>query len=168
MKKINSILTMALIALVMGIASCSKSSPVVEYANEIDKATKVIASATDLKDLESKSLEADQDKTNQIITDNADYVLTDSDKDILKEALGNLIKTSLIKGMEFSGQKVSDEEVESYVKMVVDPNIDKATTLGDLLPNNTVIEEEQIIEEITPDSVAVNSASALVDTIAAK
>ena len=54
MKKINSILTMALIALVMGIASCSKSSPVVEYANEIDKATKVIASATDLNDLESK------------------------------------------------------------------------------------------------------------------
>lgn len=159
MKKINSILSMVLLALVIGFASCSKQTPVTEFCSQIDKFTKEINDAKDLQQLQNISTSEYQANADKILEENADYVLTDADKAALKKSMINLIKASISKQAEFFGYPVDEKQVDDMAKSI-EPTIDAATTFGDIdkQPNGQggaqFEEVEEIVEEITPDSIA--------------
>lgn len=159
MKKINSILSMVLIALVVGFASCSKQTPVTDFCSQIDKFTKEINDAKDLQQLQNISTNELQANTDKILEENADYVLTDADKAALKKSMTNLFKASISKQAELIGYPMDEKQIEDMAKSI-EPTIDAATTFGEInnQPNNQSSaqfeEEEEIVEDIVPDSIA--------------
>lgn len=130
MKKLYSILSVSLLALVIGFASCTKQSPAIEFCNQIDKFVKEMNEAKDPQQLEALSASKYQEQAIKICEQNADYVLTEADKEALKKSLNNLLKTSMTKQYEILGQPVDETAIESFAKSI-DPTIEKATTLGE-------------------------------------
>ena len=159
MKLIKTVLLLAVVALATGLGACSKNdNPAEKFAGEIEKITKEVNSIKTqegFQDLQSGLLAADQ-----IAKDNADYVLTDADKETIKKAMGDFFRSVFKKGMELEGHEVSDAQIDMMVNMAT-ASVDRASTLGELSSpaqgaTETVVEEATVIEE-PADSDAVAS-----------
>ena len=122
------------------LSSCSKggsSSPVDEYINILDEATKKTEQIKSYDDLTNVQSIISPEEAMKIVRDNADYVLTDNDKDKLKKSYDKLLKVAYEKTAKFGGLP---EEMQKNALMQADlvieaanKQIDRANTMGDLM-----------------------------------
>ncbi|MCH5228874.1 MAG: hypothetical protein J1F12_02635 [Muribaculaceae bacterium] len=139
MKKQNYFISLLFCVVLALSVSCGKgggNTPVDQYVEVLDQArekTEKINSTADL--LNFQDIVNPQDAWN-IIKDNSEYVLTDSDKDKLKKSYDKLLKVAYEKTIEYGG--LPDEmkdATKAQVDLIIDAankGIDNAKTLGDL------------------------------------
>ena len=138
MKKINLFIGLLIFSFSLGIVSCGKSSnsPVDQYVDILDEATKKAEKISSMADLMNVQSIISPEDALAIVSKNSDYVLTDSDKDKLKKSYDKLLRVAYDKTTEFGG--LSDEvkkQTKAQVDLIIEAankGIDNAKTLGDL------------------------------------
>lgn len=146
----------AVAAMAMTLGSCNSKNPVVEFADAMNAITEKINKTTSVNEFEA--LNPEFEAADKILTDNADYVLTEDDKTILYDVLTKSTKAIVAKAAEFQGLEGAESQ-DSYIETQVKALVSKATTLGSLNENNVVEEAEyeqaELIEPAEADSTAV-------------
>ena len=134
MKKIKTVLSLALAVMVMALTSCGNKAgnPAEEFAAYLDKIAGQVKSYNSETDFEK--IQPEMEAADKIVTDNADYELTDNDRQAIKDALGNFYRTTMSKSFELANQQVSEGQLDMMVNMITS-SIDNIKTLGEL--NNT-------------------------------
>lgn len=135
MKTIRLILPLLLITLF----ACGKheDSPVDQIVTLLDQATEKTQNITSVAQLNDvQNIISPEDVWN-IIQENANYKLSNSDKDHLKKSYDKLVRVAYEKSCEF----VSSDEMKKLMKNQLDllmegikKNIDNAETLGEIRP----------------------------------
>ena len=134
MKKLSLFLSMIVMLAACQFTSCSKSnSPVDQIVALIDKNTKEIKKMdlNDISDLQNMFTP----EVDEIIKENSDYELTDSDKNKLKKSMKGFADATYDKVTENLPIKALKEEMKSQLEIVlaaVDYKIESAKTLGDI------------------------------------
>lgn len=150
MKAIKSILALVAVALVAGLGACSKQTPAEQFANEITKIadqTNKISSPEEYASLQDGIVAADT-----ILATNADYQLTDKDREAIKAAMKEFYTATFTKYGEFQNQEMPQVQIDMVINMM-NGFIDKARTLGDLR------DPSQASEEFVDDTIEIISDS---------
>lgn len=129
MKSIKSILALAIIAILVGLSSCGKATPAEQFAEELNKLTKDVSSVKTAD--EYMKIQEGIQAADKIITENADYQLTDKDRDAIKSAMKNFFSAMFNKIGELQNQEVPAGQVDMMVNMITGA-VDNAKTLGEL------------------------------------
>lgn len=138
MKKLKFLLFVALTFGCTYIVSCSKSgnSPVDQYVELLDQATKKAEKISSMSDLTNVQGIISPQEAMKIVSDNSDYELTDNDKEKLKKSYDKLLKVAYEKTAEYGGvPEEYKEQVKTQVDLIIEAankGIDNAKTLGDL------------------------------------
>ncbi len=161
----NAIKTLTILASVLfsiGLSSCNKQNPALEFVDIITDVTSQIENVQNIEEFEA--LDSQLKVGDKYVNDHADYVLTESDKDAISKALSDMIKASFAKQAEFNGgTEIPDEQIEMYTQSLT-MFIQNANTLGELNNQNAEIEDETsegIIEETPEDSVITEVVDSL-------
>ena len=135
MKHLKPIFSLILLFTLFQFSSCGHVTPVdqiVEILNQATQKTKEIQNPDELSNI--RNIVSPDDVWN-IIRENSDYVLTDGDKDKLKESFNQLISTAYEKSAEFVNDEDSKNAFKSQLDLMmkaIDNNIDRANTLGEI------------------------------------
>ena len=160
MKSIKTVIALVAVALTLGMGACKSSNPADEFASALDKLAKETESIKDEAGVQV--IESGIEAANEILKANSSYELTSADKETIKKAMSNYLKTAYTKAFDLQGIQAPADQIDMMVSMAT-ASIDKASTLGELTPSNNsdapAIEEE-VIEEVgeavtLPDSIAV-------------
>lgn len=118
------------------LGACSKSDTPVDQIVEImkgyEKMIDQIHSPEGVKDCVSL---ISTSEVNEIIKENADYKLTDSDKKELKKNYDKLIEKAYNKTVEYVPSETVRKQTKQLLDLIkegIDENIDNAETLGDI------------------------------------
>ncbi len=155
MKAIKSILALAMVAILMGLGACSKATPAEQFAEALNKLSSQVASVKTPE--EYAKIQEGIQAADKIITENADYQLTDNDRTVLKEAMKNFFTATLNKVGELQNQEIPEAQVDFMVNMVTAP-VNNAKTLGELnkpMQGGTLIDDNN---DAKPDSDIVEDA----------
>ena len=141
MKKLISTLCLAFFLITgLQLSSCAggsdSNSPVAQYVELLEKATKQIEGISNLEELKDVQRGVESQQATTLLLESKDYVLTDSDKEKLKKATDKMLKAVFDKSIELSGleedmKKTMKDQSELAIE-AVNKNIDKATTLGQI------------------------------------
>lgn len=138
MKKINLFLGVLATVLVLGVCSCSKggNSPVDQFVEILDQATKKAEKISSMQDLLNVQQIISPEEAMSIIRENSDYELTDKDRDKLKKSYDKLLRVAYEKTAEYGGlpeelKKQTEAQIDLYIE-AANNGIDSAKTLGDL------------------------------------
>lgn len=158
MKTIKTILSLALIAMVMALTSCGNkgNNPAEEFVASLDKITKEVKSFNSEEDFQK--IQPLMEAADKIVTDNSTYELNDNDRDAIKEALGNFYRVTMTKSFEIAKQEISDDELNSMVSMIT-ASVDNIKTLGQLNEAPTSNEAIEFSESDVTEAVADMSDS---------
>lgn len=121
----------------MFLMSCRSESPAEQCAKDVEKIAAEIdgmpSDASTMKRIE-ESIPKWNDELDAHINANADYVLTEADKEALKKAVKSLFEVSTKKSMEVLGERPAGAEamINQMLENTVYPAIDSSKTLGDL------------------------------------
>lgn len=128
-----------LLALPCVLDSCSKSgtdNPVDEYVMILDQAAQKAEKINSLEDLLNVQEIISPEAAFNIVRNNADYELTDKDKEKLKKSYDKLLRVAYEKTSEYGD--LSEEvkkQTKSQVNLIIEAankGIDNAKTLGEL------------------------------------
>ena len=152
MKTIKSVLSLALVAIVMALTSCGNKSnnPAEEFVASLDKITNEIKSFNSEADFQK--IQPLMEAADKIVTDNSTYELNDNDREAIKEALSNFYSAAMTKSFEIAKQEISDDELNSMVSMITS-SVDDIKTLGQLNQapsSNGALEfsENEVVESV--------------------
>lgn len=131
MKTIKSVLGLALIAIMFTLGSCGKKAgnPVEEFAASINKIAQQVKSFNSENDFEK--IQPEMEAADKIVIDNADYELTDNDRQTLKDALRNYYRATVSKTFEITKEEISEDQIDMIVNLGL-LAIDNINTLGQL------------------------------------
>lgn len=161
MKMIQKIAFFVAIILTVSVSGCKKQTPADEFVKIIDGITAQIKDTQNLNDI--MALAPQMNEGDEFVKNNADYVLTDADKDAIAEALITLTKAVSAKHAELKGTTVSSDSDDAYFQILT-AHIKASKTLGDLSSNQGFTPEEEIIEEtIEPNMVSDTTATEIDD-----
>lgn len=154
LKKLFAAFAIAILTLTF--SSCSKSSsPVQQFANALNSMTAKIDKADNIEDF--NAVGKDLENADQIIKDNAGYVLTVEDKTTLTAAIIALSKASYYKGAKFNGMEVSELHT-SFMEQNIRNLVARAKTLGNLNDNSLIADEAiETAETVEPATEANDS-----------
>lgn len=134
--KIGVLITALLIC--VSIVSCGKggNTPVDMFVDVLDHATKQIEQInSETEFLEAERIFSPEEAWN-ILQDNADYILTDKDKEKIKKSYDKLLETAYEKSIAYSGLPQSlTEQYRSEIQFITvkaNEKIENSNTLGDL------------------------------------
>ena len=139
MKKFNIILfSLIAFSCCISVSSCGKSgnTPVDQFTDLLEQATQKAEKISSMADLVNVQEIISPEDAMKILQENADYKLSDSDKDKLKKSYDKLLKVAYEKTAEYSG--LPDEykkQAKAQVDLIIEAannSIDQAKTLGDL------------------------------------
>ena len=136
MKKLKLFLGLLGIVGAFLIVSCghkSGNSPVDQYVEVIDNATEKAKQLSSLEDLSNLQEIILPSEAVEIISNNADYVLTDKDKEKIKKSFDKLLRAAYDKTAEYQG--VPGDLRKTQVDILLqgaNNQIDASRTLGDL------------------------------------
>ncbi len=140
MKKIRLFTLLFCAAMMISICSCSKKqTPADQLVNDLNALTEKLDKTNSME--EAMALTPEMDSVNQIIYNNRDYVLTDKDKEAIIEAMINLTLAS----SKHSSYTPSEVEI-GILKTTLTEMINKANTLGDLIPAGAPAAAEEGVE----------------------
>ena len=138
MKKLFNLTFGAFLMLFMlQISSCGESTPVDKFVDLINEATSKVKSVKNIQEIANldevfENLGKGQE---QYFQDNADYELTDADRNKIKKAINGLFEAVIDKTVDLSGGMVTKSQMEGaigqYTKLF-EAQIDKCQKLGDL------------------------------------
>lgn len=138
MKRINLFLSLIVILGAGLLFSCGKGgkSPVDQYVEILDQATEKAEKISSMADVLNVQQIISTEETTKLLKDNADYELTDKDKEKLKKSYDKLLKVAYNKTTEYSGipdsmKKQTDGQLELIIE-AANKVIDNAHTLSDL------------------------------------
>ena len=128
---------MVAIATILLLPGCSKdNSPVDQYVKLLDQASDKAEKISSIGDLVNVQEIISPENANEIIRQNKDYKLSDSDKEKLKKSYERLLRIAYKKTIEYGGlEEASRKQMENQIDLFLDgakASIDKAHTLGDL------------------------------------
>lgn len=138
MKQFRLTLAFAMLISLLGVYSCGKggNNPVDQYVEILDQATKKAEQINSMSDLVNVQAIISPEDAAEIVRQNADYELTDKDKEKLKKSFDKLLKVAYEKTAEFGGLPESmKDQAKAQVDLLIEGaniSIDQAKTLGDL------------------------------------
>lgn len=138
MKKISVFALASLaICLSLSVISCAKETPAGVYAEIFDNLADRIDNATSKEECAILLLSSQNEcyaRIDSLMAENATYVLTSDDKELLKSTLKRYMEVMLKKRAELGGPDPEFDDADAEEKLHTDiyPVIDAARTLGDL------------------------------------
>ncbi|MCH5233072.1 MAG: hypothetical protein J1E78_05465 [Muribaculaceae bacterium] len=136
--KLSKFLFAGCLAAAMSVAvSCGKSNnPVDQYVDVLDKAISTMEKVNSAEELSTAQSLISPEDAAEIVRNNADYELTEADKEKLKKAEHKLIDLSIEKTLKYNNlPEEYKEAAKAQMELLIDANdkrIDNAKTLGDL------------------------------------
>ena len=138
MKKLKFLLSFVILLAACQLSSCGKggNSPVDQYVEILDNATKQAEKINSMSDLMNVQQIISPEDAMEIVRNNADYKLSDSDKDKLKKSYDKLVRVAYDKTAEYSGlPEEMKDQLKGQVELVIEAAnkaIDAAQTMGEL------------------------------------
>ena len=139
MKKLQFLLGILMILGACQLSSCGKgggNSPVDQYVEVLDQATKKAEQISSMSDLLNVQAIISPQEAMNIINENADYELTDSDKNKLKKSYDKLLRVAYDKTIEFGGlSEDMKKQTKAQIDLIIDAankGIENAKTFGEL------------------------------------
>lgn len=138
MKNIKFLLSLLVIVAGLSMVSCGKhgNSPVDQYCEILDRLTDKIESATTINDLANLQQYLNPEEGVEIIKNNSDYLLTESDKKNLIKSIDRLLDSAYNKSVELSGISGPEKEmVKSQIdlaKQAMKVKVESSTNLGEM------------------------------------
>ena len=135
MKLFKTIFSFFLLFSICQLSSCSHNTPVDQIVEILDQAAQKTKELQNPDELTNIRNVVSPDDVWNIIRENADYKLTDGDKDKLKDSFNKLISAAYDKSAEFVNDEDSKKMVKSQLDLMtkaIDNNIDRANTLGEI------------------------------------
>lgn len=123
----------------LNIVSCndSGSKAVDQYIETLDRATEKVEEINNFSELLNYKEIISSEEVEKIISQNPDYLLSDSDKERIKKSYDKLLKTAYEKTIQYSGlPEAYQKEANTKIEMLIHKanyGIDNAETLGELL-----------------------------------
>ena len=135
--KVSRLLSSGILFLAaMALLSCVRQTPVDRYTEIMGKLTEEIEKCQDISDITRISNSRLGEESTAIIQENADYELTDSDKEKIKEANDRMMQAIFNKTVELSGIPTEmHSRVQAQMNTTIEmfnAEIDNSKTLGDL------------------------------------
>ena len=135
MKLFKTIFSFFLLFSICQLSSCRHNTPVDQIVEILDQAAQKTKELQNPDELTNIRNVVSPDDVWNIIRENADYKLTDGDKDKLKDSFNKLISAAYDKSAEFVNDEDSKKMVKSQLDLMtkaIDNNIDRANTLGEI------------------------------------
>lgn len=146
---------LAILTITFAFNSCSKPTPVKQFTDALNSITEKIDKATSLEDL--NDLGKDMENADQIVKDNAGYVLTDEDKTAISDALVKLSVASFTKNAKLHGFETTEMQT-AIIEQSLKDLVSNATTLGNLNDNSMAAEESiEMTETAEPAAETTDS-----------
>lgn len=137
MKVIKQTALLLIVFMAVALSGCGDSTPAAQVAKIIDEAAAQIDKTESAEDAVAEIRRQQSEvlpQINEIIEQNADEELSDSDKSRLRDAMKRFVEVNIKKSASLSQEKPEslDATANMLLEQTVYPVIDRATRLGDL------------------------------------